>query len=107
MGCGGCAKRRERALRRKIVEAEPRPPAEPKLMCPACGVSHTQEEYAKCPFRLQLERQKAREARLKAKLAEKAPAQEVQAVNNRRGRQIYKQFTTPQVNVIPTRRKWQ
>lgn len=106
MGCGGCAKRRERALRRKVVQAEPQPPAEPKLMCPACGIEHTQSEYARCPFRLQLEKQKAREARLKAKLAEKVPALEVNAIANRRGRQIHKQFTAPQVNSIPTRRKW-
>lgn len=104
MGCGGCARRRERALRRKVVKAEVKP-AEPKIRCPACGVSHTQAEYAKCPFRLQLERQKAREARLKAKLAEKEPIQQAESIPNRRGRQIYKQFPTPQVN-IPTRRKW-
>lgn len=106
MACGGCAKRRERALRRKVVQAEPQVASEPKIMCPACGIEHTAIEYARCPFRLQLEKQRAREARLKAKLKQEVPAQEVAAINNRRGRQIYKQFTTPQVNVIPTRKKW-
>lgn len=106
MACGGCAKRRAKAARQKVVDTTPAQPPEPQIHCPACGISHTQSEYNRCPFRLQLERQQAREARLKAKLAQKAPPQEVSNVNNRRGRQIYTQFSAPHVNSIPTKRKW-
>lgn len=105
MACGGCARRREQAKHQRRVEAQVVQPVEPQLHCPACNVKHSASEYARCPFRLQLERQRAREARLKAKLAEKQSTQEVSAIPDRRGRQIYKQFPMPKVN-IPTKRKW-
>lgn len=108
MACGGCAKKRQQALRKINVEAESaQPPPEPKIQCPACGGMHTQVEYASCPFRLQQERQRSREARLKIKLLKPGvqEVQAVQAVETRRGRQIQTQFPAQQM-IVPTKRKW-
>lgn len=105
MGCGGCAKRRELALQRsRASHVQPPPLREPRIRCPACGVLHTETEYKNCPFRLQLERQKAREAKLQQRLELQKQQTEADVVS-RRGRQIYRQFPDIQVN-IPTRRKW-
>lgn len=99
MGCGGCARRRERMS--KQFRQIPTAPPQPKLFCPACQKLETESEYNKCPFRLQLERQKARRAQLEKRIEESSVQNQI---INRRGRQIHQQFSS--TRPIPTRKKW-
>lgn len=81
MACGGC---RKKAL--ALIESlKPLPPPEPEplIRCPACNALHTEREFQECPFRLQQEKQKAREARIKALQPTNVVAQE--PLNTRRG----------------------
>jgi adenine-specific DNA methylase len=105
MACGGCAKKRQLALRQSTGSVEPaQPPRETKIQCPACGAMHSQVEYIQCSFRLQQERQRAREMRLKAKLL-KPEVEKPIGIETRRGRQIQTQFPALQT-IIPVKKKW-
>ena len=65
MACGGCRGKVERLLRSINATDSTSQSPQAILMCPACKVHHTEQEYQNCPFRLQLVRQQTDQERIR------------------------------------------
>lgn len=106
MACGGCARRAKEAWGGTTKKPRQPLPAEPTLYCPACEIYHTEREWKMCPFRLQKEKQQAREHRQQVVMREK---QAQAATQNRRGRNLTPPPAFSQANnkfTNQSKRKW-
>ena len=66
MACGACqAKAARLKARAQANQQKADSPPQALMRCPGCNALHTEEEYQKCPFRIQHDKQSAREARIK------------------------------------------
>lgn len=85
MACGACQAKAKRLMARaQANQPKAASPPQALMRCQGCNALHTEKEYQECPFRIQYDKQLAREARIKSLQPQEVKA-EPQFVHDRRG----------------------
>ncbi len=106
MACGGCQAKAKRLIANFKANQTADSPPQALIRCAGCNSLHTEKEHQDCPFRIQHDKQLAREARIK-NLQPKVVKVEQHYIHSRRG-VIPVRPNNPQIvdPTKPNQKKW-